>query len=62
MFALCRHWVAISSLAVGFCWHSLEVVLGMAAESLQPLLHSSELQGSQWDIGPKTVPSLVPAV
>lgn len=43
MLPLCRHLVPISSLAQGFCWHSLEVVFGMA-ESLQPRLHSSELQ------------------
>lgn len=61
MLPLCRHLVPISPLAQGFCWHSLEVVLGMAAGSLQLPLHSSELQGRQWDVGPKTVPTLVPA-
>lgn len=58
---LCRHLEPISLLAQGFCWCSLEVVLGMAAGSLQLPLHSSELQGSQWNVGPKIVPSLVPA-
>lgn len=43
---LCRHLEPISLLAQGFCWCSLEVVLGMAAGSLQLPLHSSELQGS----------------
>lgn len=56
MFPFCRHLVPISSLVQGFCWHSLEIVLGMAAESLQPSLHTSELQDSKWDAGSKTVP------